>query len=92
LLRQFAGAAVKARGPGRGQQGVAAGRHGEVDAEHIATHDATGWVHQHVVADRVALGVEALQHAQGAVVQVVRNGALFIQTVVQGQVPVPTHA
>ena len=43
----------------------------ERDGERIAAHHAAGRVHQHVVADGRAFGIEALQHAQRAVVAVV---------------------
>ena len=42
----------------------------------VAGHQATGWVHQHVVAHARAFGVEALQHAQRPVVVELKAAAL----------------
>ena len=56
-----------------------------------AAYQATGWVHQHVVADRIAFGVEALQDAQRALVQVADHAAIGFERVVQIESGQPSH-
>ena len=60
LHRQRPGAAVETRGAWRGDHRMAAGRQRGVEFQHVATDHAAGRVHQHVVAHRLALGVEPL--------------------------------
>ena len=85
------GAAIKACGTGCRDDGMAAGRQPGVDVQHVAAHNAARWVNQHMVANGVAFRVEALQHAQWAVMAVVGNGACTIESVIQSQVAVPAH-
>ena len=69
--------------------GVGADLH--ADVQHVPADQAARRVHDHVVADRVALGVEALEDAQRAVVVVAQNGALGVEAVVEIQLGVPGH-
>ena len=48
----------------------------DVDLEHVAADDAARRVHEHAVADRRRFGVQALQHAQRAVVPIVQDGSI----------------
>ena len=89
LKRQRPVAAVKARGAGRGQHGMRAFVKLRVQFQHVAAHHAARRVHQHVVADARALGVQALQHPQRPAVAVQRHGAIALARVVQLQVGVP---
>ena len=82
------GAAIKACGPGCGDEGVGATFQPRVDVEHVAADHAAGRVHQHVMANGVAFGIEALQHAQRAVVAVVGDGALARVGGVAPRVPI----
>src|SRR3989344_4518814 len=93
LQGQRAGGAVEARGAGGGDQTVGAGADGGGDVQRVAAHQAAGWVHQHVVADGVALGVQALQDAQRPVVLIAGYGAgvVVLCRVVELQAGVPGH-
>ena len=62
-----------------------------IELQHVAADDAARRVHQHVVAHAGALRVQALQHAQGAGVTVVRDRALAVARVVQRELRVPAH-
>jgi hypothetical protein len=63
----------------------------DLDLEHVAADDAARWVHEHVVAYRRCLGVQAAQHPQRAVVAVVGEGAVAGAAVVESQMAVPAH-
>ena len=93
LLRgQACFASVKARGAGRGDQAMRACPYRDLHVERVAAHQAAGRVHQHVVTDAVAFGVQALQDAQRAVVRKAGHAALGFQAVVQVQAGDPAHA
>ena len=49
-------------------------------------------MHQHVVANGIALGVQAVQDAQWAAVQVARNTSACLHAVVNVELGVPYHA
>ena len=70
---------------------MAAGCQRGIERQHVAADDAAGRMHQHLVADGIALRVQALQHAQRAVVAVQRDGAPGLAAVVELQVAVPAH-
>ena len=91
LQRGLAGAAVKARRAGRGDQRMAVPFQPRVQCQHVAADDAARRVHQHVVADGRAFGIQPLQHAQRAFMAVERAGAVAIVGVVQVQLGVPGH-
>ena len=78
-----------------GDQPVGTGTGLDLDAEGVAAHQATGRMHQHVVADAVAFRVEALQDTQRAVVQKAGPGAGRggggVAVVVELQLGVPGH-
>ena len=62
-----------------------------IDLEHVAADDAARRMHQHVVANARAFGVQPLQHAQRPVVAVERDCAFAVARVAQLQMAVPTH-
>jgi hypothetical protein len=49
-----------------------------IDLQFVTAGQAGGRMHQHMVAGGIAFGVQPLQHAQRAVVPVVRDGALAV--------------
>ena len=59
--------------------------------QRIAADDAARRMHQHVVADRITLGVQALQDAQRALVEMTRHGARRSGGVVECELRVPGH-
>ena len=73
--------AIKARGARCGDQGVAVGLKVGVDIQMVPPHQAAGGMHEHVVADLMALGVQAFEHAQRAVVPMSEHGATFFNAV-----------
>jgi hypothetical protein len=68
---------------------MAAGREIQVHREFISADDAAGRVHQHMVADAGAFGVQALQHTQGAVVAVQRERRIALAAVGDPQFTLP---
>ncbi len=82
-------AAVVAGGAGRRDQRMRASGQVQRQVEPVTADDAAGRVHQHVVADLGPLGVERLEHAQRALVQVVGDGARAVAAVAQPQAGVP---
>ncbi len=62
----------------------------QANVECVATHQTTGWVHQHVVAHRIALGVKALQHTQWPFVLKLGHGFLTRQRVANIELCMPT--
>ena len=84
-------AAVKARGPRRGDQPMRARLRVHPNVQHIAAHHAAGRVHQHVLANAIAFRVQALQHPQRALVAVPRDGAAARGGVIEGEFGAPGH-
>ena len=91
LHRRLAEGAVETRRAGRGHQRVAARARTHGDLQRVAADQAAGRMHQHVVRDRIAFGVQRLQHAQRAVVLGARHAATVLQPIVQCQPRVPGH-
>ena len=87
----LAGRAVKTCGARCGDQGMRARPHGGIHFQRVVAHQAARRVHQHVVADAITLGVQALQNAQRAAVPETRHRALLFQGVVDVQMGVPGH-
>jgi hypothetical protein len=57
--------------------------------QQVAADQATGWVHQHVMADGIAFRVEALEDAQRALVAVAGDAALVFDQVVECEFSMP---
>jgi len=98
LQRGVAATAIEARGTRRGEQRVCAGVDPCRQRQLIAAHDAAGRMHEHVVADARAFGVQALQHPQRPAVHAAsdgagkrRRGGVGIGTVVQVEAAEPGH-
>jgi hypothetical protein len=93
LLRRLAGAAVEARGTRRGDERMRLGLYVDGDLQTVAADDAARRMHQHVMADAGALGIEAREHAQRTVVPVAGDGARVLCVVAVGEfeVAVPAH-
>ena len=92
LQGSLAFGAVEARRARRGDEPVAARRSLDADVQHVAAHEAARRMHQHVVAHRVAFGVEALEDAQRTVMAEARNAALVgVEPVVEVESRVPGH-
>ena len=70
--------------------GARPGREGQIEG--VTTHEPAGWMHDDVVADAVALGVQALQNAQRPRVCKTRDGLFRLQGVINVQGRVPAHA
>ncbi|MDT4883656.1 hypothetical protein FQZ97_1197160 [compost metagenome] len=61
------------------------------DIEHITPDQTAGWVNDHVVADRRALRVKALEDAQRAVVLETGGGFVVLECQVERETGVPGH-
>jgi hypothetical protein len=85
LLGRCTFAAIETGGAGRGDQRMRTGLHIDIDLEPVAAHHTARWVHEHVLADRLAFRIQRLQHAQWAFVAVVRDGACAVAAVAQAE-------
>ena len=62
-----------------------------INGQRVAPHQAAWGVYQHVMANRIAFRVEALQNAQRPGVRVARYRTAGFNTVVQRKLCVPGH-
>ena len=83
---------VKTRRPRRGDQGVGMGLQVQTNAQFVTPHQATGRVHQDVVAHRIAFGVEAFQNPQWAFVQMAGDATLVFNAVIHIKFGQPRHS
>ena len=84
--------AVTARGAWRGNQTVRARLGADLQLKRVAAHQPARWMHQYVVADRIAFGIETLQNPQRPAVAVPCQGLASFQPVVKLKSCVPGHA
>jgi hypothetical protein len=49
----------------------------QIYVQFIPAHQSTGWVHQNVVAYRIAFGIQAFQNTKRAIVHMARNTMAF---------------
>ena len=63
----------------------------DLDVEPVAADQAARRMSQHVVANRIAFGVETLQNAQRALMPKARDAALGLKAVVELKSGVPRH-
>jgi hypothetical protein len=63
----------------------------DADIERVAADQAAWWMYQHVMADRIAFGIQASQDAQRAIVLEPGHAAMGLQKIVELQSGVPRH-
>jgi hypothetical protein len=91
LQRRLAHRSVKARRTGGGDQPVGPWAHLDRDVERVTADQSARRMHQHVVTNRLALRVQALQDAQWAFVGKGRDAAAVLQPVVEREFGLPSH-
>jgi hypothetical protein len=57
----------------------------DLNIKRVSAHQPAGWMHQHVVADTITFGVQALQYPQWAIVEKLRKGAPVLPRVIELQ-------
>jgi hypothetical protein len=63
----------------------------QVYVQFISAHQATGRVHQNVVAHGVTLGIQALQNTKRAVMHMACNTMTFFYAVINVECGFPAH-
>ncbi|KAI1692776.1 hypothetical protein Ddc_23339 [Ditylenchus destructor] len=69
------GAAIEARRAWRGDQRMGAHVERDPNVQRVAADQTAGRMHQHAVADRVTLGIQALEQAQRAFMLMAHDAA-----------------
>ena len=92
LLGPLALTSIKARCPGRGDEGTGLSVERDVQIQGIAPHQPTRGVNQHLVAHCISFRIQTLQDPQWAMVQIMSNSPLTITAIVKLKAASPAHA